>query len=190
MSAEEFNQAAAEKKIAKAAVRHQFDIIRRLVNGGASPDTDVPGVGSLLIYAVLQGQRTLAAFLLDKGASPNLADGAGDTPLMHAARQCQDEIVELLLEQGADPLAKNKDGTTAIGAATEGVKSMMNAFNDNEMMGISDIQSANSRFERIGLMLKEAKVEETKKREISSCHDGLDTDMPIRPPLKLKTPGT
>ena len=188
MSAEEFNQAAAARKIAKAAERHQFDIIHGLVNDGASPDTDVPGFGSLLIYAVTQGQRTLAAFLLDKGASLDLADSAGDTPLMHAARQGQDEIVEFLLDRGANPLAKNKGGKTATGAATEGLKAQMDEFNKNEMMGISDIQSSTNRFERIGLMLKEAKVEEIKKREISSCHDGLGADMSIRPPLKYKTP--
>lgn len=188
MNAEEFNQAAAAKKIAKAAKGHQFDKLRKLVNDGASPDTDVPGFGSLLIYAVTQGQRELAKFLLDKGASLDLADGAGDTPLMHAARQCQDDIVELLLERGANPLAENKDGKTATGATTEGAKSLMDTFNENTMMGISDIQSAMNSFERIGRMLKEAKVEETKKREISSYHAGLSTDMAIRPPLKYRTP--
>lgn len=193
MSSEKFNTASQQGKLEEAADSHDFEKIAALVADGANPDSGLRGFASLLIYAVKQGQQELTARLLSAGAATELADDAGDTPLMHAARNGQDDIVELLLEQGANPLAENKAGKTATGAATEGAKSMMDEFNDNAMMGISDIQSAANRFERIGSMLKEAKAEkakaeEAKRWEISSYHAGLDADMAIRPPLKLKTP--
>lgn len=190
MSAEDFQRAVFDGKIAEAVDNHDFDGIAALVAGGASPDSKAPGFASLLIYAVMQGQQGLASSLLDAGASTELADDAGDTPLMHAARNCQDDLVGLLLERGANPLAESKEGKTAFKAAIEGVKSLMDEFNDNASMGISDIQSAQNRFERIGSMLKEAreaKVDEAKRREISSCHAGIGADITIRPPLKYKT---
>lgn len=193
MSTQDPRNAHLQEKLEQAADTHDFERIAALVAEGANPDSGLRGFASLLIYAIKQGQRKLVTSLLDAGASTELADDAGDTPLMHAARNGQDDIVELLLERGANPLAENKAGKTATGTATEGAKSLMDDFNDNASMGISDIQSASNRFERIGSMLAEAKAEkakaeEAKRLEISSYHAGLDADLAIRPPLKLKTP--
>ena len=141
MSAAEFNDASMNEKVAAAATDHDFPAIVDLVGGGASPDSSVPGFGTLLIYAVTQGQQELAEFLVGRGASVDRADDAGNTPLMHAARLCLPDIVSSLLERDASPLLRNNDGKNAFEAARAGAKSLTDEFNDTSM-AVEDLENS------------------------------------------------
>ena len=187
-----------------AAADYNFDGIIAAVTAGADPDTKLKSHGTLLIYAVCQGQQGLAESLVRAGANIDLADKDGGTPLMHAAGYALHDMVESLLEAGADPLAVNANGKTARGAAYMASKSLEEEFNDGSMRSTTDLQVEASRLARIAKILEEAEGRRAKENEIkareeaqrekdkavSDCHDGLCQNISVGQPLKLKTPGT
>ena len=76
--------------------------------------------------AVLEGQQTIAAFLLDKGASLAAGDADGNTALHHAAKKGRTPMAEFLLARGAGVNARNHDGQTPLYKAAEnGDKAMV-----------------------------------------------------------------
>jgi ankyrin repeat protein len=171
--------------MARAAAAHDFDGIRALIREGASPNMPIPGFGTILIYAVCQGQQELAEYLVWAGARVDLADAQGDTPLHHAAQLGLQHIVESLLERNADPLLRNKSNETPYDVSRSAACTLEDQF-DASAMSDDDRENAFSRFGRIATLLKDAGAEAHKQQAIAACHDGIREDMIVRAPLKFK----
>ncbi|MEV0373975.1 ankyrin repeat domain-containing protein [Streptomyces sp. NPDC050636] len=115
-----------ETPVYLAAVSGTADIVRLLLEAGASPDAESRGEpgsqGLPLCAAACWGHSTAVRELLSHGADPNLRedDGAGWTALLWAATGGHQEAVRLLLEANADPDAGNRDRTPLMAAAEFG----------------------------------------------------------------------
>ncbi|MFH8569380.1 ankyrin repeat domain-containing protein [Streptomyces sp. NPDC017993] len=109
-----------------AAVSGAADIVRLLLEAGASPDAESrgePGTEGLpLCAAACWGHTEAVRELLAHGADPNLRedDGTGYTALLWAATNGRHDTVHLLLEANADPDAGCGDRTPLMAAAEFG----------------------------------------------------------------------
>jgi uncharacterized protein len=102
--------APAEEPLFQAIHKADTAAIKRLTDGGASPNAkDADGVPALMA-AVLFGRIDSVKLLLDRGADPNVADAAGATPLIWAIPDLAK--VKLLVEHGADVNARTKQQRT------------------------------------------------------------------------------
>jgi ankyrin repeat protein len=79
--------------------------VKRLLEGGASPNAKDADGNPALMMAALFGGVDSVKLLLDRGADPNAANGAGATPLMWAIPNFAK--VKLLVEHGADVNARS-----------------------------------------------------------------------------------
>lgn len=89
---------------------HDTDVVARLLEAGADPDTgnegDESSMLSPLASAAATGNLELVELLLAHGASidgPAVSGHQGITPLYTAAMSGSVEVVDLLLDRGADP---------------------------------------------------------------------------------------
>jgi hypothetical protein len=180
---EEFNTAAAD---------HDFDGIMSRVSAGANPDAPVAGFGTLLIYAVTQGQQSLVEHLVRAGAHVDLPDDKGNTPLIHAARLGLQDIVEYLLEARANALVKNTSGVTAYEAARDAGKELETKFDDSTM-SVDDVQNEFSRIARIASIIREAepqrRLDDAIASHVDACHAGVPAAVTINQPIRFKEPG-
>ncbi len=90
--------------------------LRRLLEGGASPNPEGP-VAAPLVQAVAKGQLECARALLDAGADPDATRADGSSALQIAARANATELVALLLSRKASPELANSGGVAALAAA-------------------------------------------------------------------------
>ncbi|TQK52409.1 ankyrin repeat protein [Streptomyces sp. SLBN-118] len=117
--------AVGETPVYLAAVSGEADIVRLLLDAGASPDEESRGPGSEglpLCAAACWGYSAAVRELLSHGADPRLRedDGAGYTALLWAAAGGHHETARLLLEANADPDAGHLDRTPLMAAAEFG----------------------------------------------------------------------
>jgi ankyrin repeat protein len=89
-----------------AAYKLDLDLVRALLERGASPATQNQFGASPLGEAVKAANAPLVELLLGAGANANAANGDGETVLMLAARAGATPIVKLLLDHGADVNAR------------------------------------------------------------------------------------
>lgn len=113
---------------------HDGRVVRRLLEGGASPDSRDAQGSTVLYVAAVAGAAWIVGELLAGGASPDLisgGDGEG-TPLCGAACWGHRAAVAALLAGGADPNAPEADGFTPLlwaahGGWDETVSHLLNA---------------------------------------------------------------
>ena len=137
-----FLQFAADRKT--AAVEKNLEVIKLLLNHGASVDLKNKAGDTALTLAAAEGKLDAVKLLLEHGADINTSNGAGDTALTLAAASrrreylggnCGDEellmpatvernlsLIKLLLNHGASVDLKNKAGDTALTLAAAKVK--------------------------------------------------------------------
>jgi ankyrin repeat protein len=96
--------------------------LEKLLAGGADPNQRA-GVNDWtpLMHAIHKGQKDSVRVLLRHDADVNAKTGNGGTALIEAAGYGYSEIVAMLLEARAKPDVRDKDGYTALNAATGGV---------------------------------------------------------------------
>lgn len=100
-------------------------IIRTLVRSSANV-TAVDSRGMSAMHQAAHGEggnQTAIRTLLELGADADPSDNDGDTPLMLAAANGETECVRLLLRAGASPARTNKEGRSALDAATAHLRS-------------------------------------------------------------------
>jgi ankyrin repeat protein len=98
-----------------AAKRGDGQGVQAALSQGAGPNQRDRQGHTALLYAVHQGDLTLAAALLSAGDGPDVAKmPQGLTPLMLAAARGERQLAQILLEAGADPNRVNEDGSTAL----------------------------------------------------------------------------
>ncbi len=94
-----------------------LDMVRLLLDKGASPNARDGDGRTALAVAADQGDLEVVKLLLDRGAEVNARDYEGTTPLMIAALRGDPNMVELLLDKGADLHAMTKNGRNALAEA-------------------------------------------------------------------------
>lgn len=105
-----------------AAMNQDFDMIRTIVEAGASLDItdyyrgedDVRQRRAALHYASAQGHSQATKLLLDRGASADIKDFWGLTPLHMAAKTGDMTTVRLLLKAHASLDIQDQSGKTAL----------------------------------------------------------------------------
>nr|XP_053626165.1 LOW QUALITY PROTEIN: ankyrin-3-like [Cherax quadricarinatus] len=90
------------------------NLVRLLLEAGASPHTRDPRGTPLLSLLVIAGSSDLVGLALDKGADVNVCGPDGETPLLAAVHYRKVESLRLLLQRGADPNTTSCDGNTAL----------------------------------------------------------------------------
>ena len=76
--------------------------VKELLTQGADPNAQVPGVGSVLLFACTSGNQEAAQALIEAKADVNAVGPNGFTPLMMAAQLGNKELAEMLIKAGAD----------------------------------------------------------------------------------------
>ena len=100
-----------------AALEGATEEVRRLVAGGADPNSSDRRGLTPLHFAAQEWAAAAAEALLTVGADVDAADGYGDTPL-HAAvfnGRGRGDLIALLRRHGADPSHANHSGQTPVG---------------------------------------------------------------------------
>lgn len=110
-----------------AVAERHLDIVRVLIDGGASVHPTEQQAFSPLMRAVANGDMDAVRVLLDAGAGANDMSADGTHPLVYAILQGRAEIAHLFLEHGADPNA-DIDGVTALHAAAGNVGEWLGAW--------------------------------------------------------------
>ena len=107
-----------------SSVAGNTEIVEKLLNAGANPNTLNSYGYAPLHVAATAGQTAIVEALLNAGADPNVGPSeasdskwtleycAGMTPLHFAAHGGHAEIIDALLAAGADPNAADGAGTT------------------------------------------------------------------------------
>lgn len=100
----------------EAAWQNHVDIVRDLLDRGASPDVTDDSGRSALQVALQPGRNALASALIAAGANVNHRDDRGHTPLIAAAAFSRRDIdlLKMLLNHGADPNYMATDGYSAL----------------------------------------------------------------------------
>ena len=110
-----------------AAINQDFDMIRTLVEEGASLDITDYYRGedgdrqqrAPLHYASAQGHSQATKLLLDRGASVDIQDSRGSTPLHMAAKTGDVNMIRLLLRANASLDIQDHSGKTALLVAAQ-----------------------------------------------------------------------
>jgi ankyrin repeat protein len=130
-----------------AAVRNgDFDVVRTLLDLGASVNGDPAATWSPLESAVHNNRVALARLFIERGADVNTIGKAGYTPLLLAASIDfgDTEMMQLLLEAGARVDIRNPDGKTALDLARE--------YNHTRFVGILERREKASATSKVGTM--------------------------------------
>ena len=131
-----------------AAINQDFDMIRILVEAGASLDVadyyrgddDVRQQRVALHYASAQGHSQATKLLLERGASVDIEDLGGSTPLHMAATTGDMTTIRLLLKAHASLDIKDNSGKTALIVAAQcGHHSVVEILNEaGALLNITD----------------------------------------------------
>ena len=104
-----------------AVVDGNEEVVARLLDNGANPNTKDRDGMSPLHHAAQQGHVRMATLLLEHGANPSMFSDNRTTPLHLAAWHGHDRLATLLLEHGANPVAEDRWGDTpSYNAAIQG----------------------------------------------------------------------
>jgi len=87
---------------------------RRLLDGGADPETTDDDGRTLLMIAARDGHVGMAQLLLERGANINAVTNHGLSALMTAGRADRRDVVRLLIANGAEVNAQTERGATAL----------------------------------------------------------------------------
>lgn len=116
------DQPAKEKSalLIQAIQRGLTDVVVRLLDGGADPNTHDGEGNPMLLVASASGNQTVVEKLIAAGARVNEKTKTGASALLLAAQEGHHEIVAQLLRAGADPAANGASGESAVDAALSG----------------------------------------------------------------------
>ena len=98
----------------RAASQGKTEIVKALIQKGASVRTQNTEKKTALILAAQQGHYDVVQVLIHNNANVNGVDTDKKTALMYAAEQGHDQVVKLLLDNSADIEASNQNGQTAL----------------------------------------------------------------------------
>ncbi len=97
-----------------AASKGHLQVVRTLLDCGASIDGLDSGFTTPLHLAAANGQTAVVRLLLDSGANPNALDSHLESPCMAAIDYGDIDSIQSLLNGGADMQLRNRYGQTAL----------------------------------------------------------------------------
>ena len=114
----QIDRSALDAALARAVAVQNEAMVARLLDAGASPDSNDEYGRPLLCWKVLAAgsPRSVATLLLRHGARPNI-DCVGGPPLNLAIND--HELAVLLIDQGADPSRADRNGAMALDLVTD-----------------------------------------------------------------------
>jgi ankyrin repeat protein len=101
-----------------AATRGHADMVKVLLDAGASVNAPGANGNTALMEAAARGHTQVVKMLLGAGADVGLVNEDGNTALMTAAALGHTAVMELLLSAGANINAVNREGRTALALAS------------------------------------------------------------------------
>jgi len=104
--------------LAGAVSAGHLEIVKLLINSGASVKTLTREKNAILMLSVLSENRKMTKFLLVRNIDIDAKNNAGNTALMLAAATGQEATVDYLIQAGADMLTRNMDDENAYQIAT------------------------------------------------------------------------
>ena len=102
-----------------ATIEENVEIMKMLVDHGASVETAAYNFAMPIHEAASQGSLEALVIILDNGGDVNASGWANQTPLHYAAEEGHPEIIEELLRRGADINRQDKDGQSPLYLASE-----------------------------------------------------------------------
>ncbi len=103
-----------------AAIAGQANVVKILLDNGASVNEKNSKGETLLLLAASRGHLAVVKLLLERGADVNMADNNNERPLHVAANQGHPKVVQALIESGANRTLLNNDGNTPLQEAING----------------------------------------------------------------------
>lgn len=98
----------------EATVNGHIEIVKFLLEKGATVDIKSERNLTALAHAAECGQEEIVKLLLKKGAALEIPDALDRTPLTYAARKGNYDIVKMLVEKGAQVDKRSKGGSTPL----------------------------------------------------------------------------
>ena len=89
-----------EKGLIRAAEDGRLDLVRNLLEAGASPNAKSDGDVTALMWAAARGHVEVVKVLLESGAEPNARTRKGRTVIEIAMQEGHDHVAALLRENG------------------------------------------------------------------------------------------
>ena len=118
-----------------AASNGHKDVVKVLLDEGATPKGADKEGRTPLTVAVSHGKEYVVKLLLDGGADPDIGIQSGMPPLHYAAYKGHIDIAKMLLDRGADIAKVDKFGDTPIGvAALNGHEDVVKLLHEFAMM--------------------------------------------------------
>ena len=96
-----YSQAIVKDCLHKAAEKHQYQIVKMLLNNVRSPN-DITDQDELLSWSIENNDFEVLHKLLDIGVSPNRKKNNNKSPLALATFKENIEMIKILLDKGAD----------------------------------------------------------------------------------------
>ena len=97
-----------------AAADGEEELVRRLLQKGADPNSPDDVAFTTLHVAAQNGHVHVVRTLLNSGANPNAVDSHGNGPLwtalLSSPKEKKDDLISVLLASGADPDCANEHG--------------------------------------------------------------------------------
>ncbi|OLP79399.1 Ankyrin repeat domain-containing protein 50, partial [Symbiodinium microadriaticum] len=100
--------------LARATTRGRIELVRLLIDAGASKDTRDEYRRTALTCAASKSHTGIFRLLLEAGADKHVRDVDGKSALVHAASRGNAEIARLLVEAGAAKNVRDVDGKSAL----------------------------------------------------------------------------
>lgn len=110
------------KKLRFAAATNNLELVQKLLEDGADPNTSDEHRRSPLHIAACRGYKEIIHCLVTHGADPNIRDSLGNTPLHLAACTSHIPVVIELLDAGTDVSSHDKHGRNPIQLAQSKLK--------------------------------------------------------------------
>jgi ankyrin repeat protein len=155
--------------LVSAVLGNSNDIVKLLLDRGASVAISDNSSWSPLMYAAMYKNEQAVEMLLECGAALESTDKTGRTPLIFAAQFGTREIVYKLLERGADLDKKDDFGRNAL-------KTAIDEKRDESVIDLLE------QWPEIQRQLREKKELEA---EIASFTPRLKRDLPAKKPISL-----
>lgn len=89
-----------DKGLIRAAEEGRVDLVRSLLEAGASPNAKSDGDVSVLMWAAARGHLEVVAALLESGADPSTQTRRGRTAVEIAVQEGHEHVAALLRENG------------------------------------------------------------------------------------------
>ena len=103
-----------ENDLQNAICSGDYEVVRRAMMSGVSPNQICGGSLSLLEWAAVFDDAKISELLLRYGAVTTVNPRSGQTALHEASGQADSACLTLLLAHGADPLERDNQGETAL----------------------------------------------------------------------------